>query len=146
MKKNHQYFMRMAINQAKIGKKLGYPPIGAIIVNKNKIISQAYNQKDQLKDATAHAEIIAIRKAGKLLGPNLKKCTLYVTLKPCLMCLTACYWAHIEKIYYGAGREAGKKYFETKKELESIILSDLNLRKIKIKGGVLKNECLKLYR
>ena len=136
--------MRMAINQATLAKETGRPAIGAVIIKKNKIISKAYNQKDYKKDPTAHAEILAIRKAGRKIGPNLDGCTLYVTLKPCLMCLSACYWAHIEKVYYGIGRSAGNKYFMTIKDLSNIVIKDLYLRKMKIKGGLFKNECQRL--
>jgi len=139
------YFMRIAIRQAKTAKTKVLPPIGAIITKDNVVVSYAHNNKDIFSDATAHAEILAIRKAGKKIGPNLNGCNLYVTLQPCLMCLAGCYWAHIDNIYYGLGREADEKYFVTKKDFTRQILNDLVLRKIKIKGGLLKEECKKLY-
>jgi tRNA(adenine34) deaminase len=134
--------MRSAIKQALLAKKLKRVPIGAVIVKGNQVIARAHNQKDFLQDATAHAEILAIRKAGKKLGPNLDDCSMYVTLKPCLMCLSACYWAHLKTIYYGAGRKTGNRYFVTKdNQTEEQLLNNLAIGNLDIKGSILENEC-----
>ena len=76
-------------------------PIGCVITKNKKIISSAYNQKITKKDPMAHAEILAIKKACKKIGSwNLKECELYVTLKPCNMCLAVINEARIKKVYY----------------------------------------------
>lgn len=141
-----KYFIGLALAQAKLAKKKGCAPIGAIVVLKNKVISRAYNNKNKLKDPTAHAEILAIRKAAKKIGPNLDNCILFTTLQPCLMCLSAAYWAHIKKIIYGCGREADLKYFVTKKDLTNVVAKDLILRKMTVKGGVSRYECREIIK
>lgn len=137
--------MSLALRQAQTAQNKSLPPIGAVIVRNNHVISKAYNQKDYLRDATAHAEIQAIRIAGKKIGPNLDHCYLYVTLMPCLMCICACYWAHIDNIYFGIDREGGLKYFETRSSWHEKVIRDLVFRRINIMGGIFKDECRKLY-
>ena len=76
-------------------------PVGCMILKDNKIISKSYNKKYLLHDSTAHAEILAIRKAcKKLKTTHLDECTLYVTLEPCMMCTAAIIQSHIKKVVY----------------------------------------------
>ncbi len=78
-------------------------PVGAVIVQNNKIISRGYNQVEKLKDATAHAEMIAITSAANRLGTwRLNECSLYVTIEPCIMCTGAIINSRIKEIYFGA--------------------------------------------
>ena len=78
-------------------------PVGAVIVHNNKIISRGYNQVEKLKDATAHAEMIAITSAANRLGTwRLNECALYVTIEPCIMCTGAIINSRIKEIYFGA--------------------------------------------
>jgi len=137
-----EYFMKRALHEAFIAKCNHSVPIGAVIVRDNVVLSGGYNKKNILHDATAHAEIEAIRNAGKKVGPNLDRCVLYTTLKPCLMCLCASYWAHISRIVYGAGRRAGVSYFVTKHDHSMMLIHDMVMRSIHIEGGVLRHECL----
>ncbi len=82
--------MKMAIEQAGIAEENGDVPIGAVIVYKNQIIAKAYNQRQQLNDPTAHAEIIALTQAAAFMESwRLNGCTIYVTLEPCPMCAGA---------------------------------------------------------
>ncbi len=84
-------------------------PFGSVIVKDNKIISEGSNEVTSLNDPTAHAEIVAIRKAcQKLRKFNLSGCEIYTTCEPCPMCLSAIYWARIDKIYYANTREDAK--------------------------------------
>ena len=77
-------------------------PFGAVIVKEGKIIAQAHNQVTSTNDPTAHAEIVAIREACRVLETfNLQGCELYTSCEPCPMCLGAIYWARLEKVYYG---------------------------------------------
>ncbi|HBC95374.1 MAG TPA: tRNA-specific adenosine deaminase [Clostridium sp.] len=96
-------FMAEALRQAKIGLKLGEVPVGAVITRDHKIISEACNLRETLKDPTAHAEIIAIRKASKILKNwRLNDCGMYVTLEPCIMCAGAILQCRISELYIGA--------------------------------------------
>ncbi|GAF69555.1 unnamed protein product, partial [marine sediment metagenome] len=98
-----QRFMRAAIEAAKIAEENGDVPIGAIIVYKNQIIGKAYNQREQLKDPTAHAEIIALTQAAAFLESwRLNDCTIYVTLEPCPMCAGALVLARMDRLVYGS--------------------------------------------
>ncbi|SFV69345.1 Guanine deaminase [hydrothermal vent metagenome] len=96
------HFMHAAMEEAKKGIKAGDGgPFGAVIVKEGKIIAAAHNEVIKSNDPTAHAEIMAIRKASSTLRRfSLEGCTLYVTGEPCPMCFSAIHWAHIDKVYY----------------------------------------------
>ena len=97
------YFMRRALDEAKIALQKDEVPVGAVIVSNNQIIARSHNLTETLNDVTAHAEMQAITSAANYLGGKyLKKCTLYVTLEPCQMCAGALYWSQIAKIVIGA--------------------------------------------
>lgn len=94
--------MLEAFLEAKRSLLLNEVPVGAVIVYNGKIISRGHNLKETLKDVTAHAEIIAIRKASEVLGNwRLTKCDMYVTLEPCLMCAGAILQSRINNLYIG---------------------------------------------
>ncbi len=96
-------FMRAALMQAKRAARLGEVPIGAIVVKDNAILARACNLREKKKDPCAHAEILAMQKAAKVLGGwRLEGCSLYVTLEPCPMCAGAAINARIERIVFGA--------------------------------------------
>jgi tRNA(adenine34) deaminase len=98
-----EYFMNEALKQANKALQGEEVPVGALIVNQNRIIARAHNMTQQLNDVTAHAEMIAITSASNYLGSKyLKGCTLYVTLEPCLMCAAAMKWAQLDRIVYAA--------------------------------------------
>src|SRR4030066_1196900 len=95
-------FMKLAIEQAQIAEENGDVPIGAVIVYQNQIIGRAYNQREQLQDPTAHAEIIALTQAAAFIESwRLHGCTMYVTLEPCTMCAGALVLAGIDRLVYG---------------------------------------------
>ena len=98
-----KYYMRRAIDEAKIALKKGEVPVGAVIVSNQKIIARSHNLTETLNDVTAHAEMQAITSAANYIGGKyLKDCTLYVTLEPCQMCAGALYWSQISKVVIGA--------------------------------------------
>lgn len=100
------HFMQEALSQAKIAFEKNEVPVGCVIVENNQIISSAHNQNLSLSDPTAHAEIVAIRKACELKGKNkLVDCDIFITLEPCPMCLSAISFARIKRVYYGANDE-----------------------------------------
>src|SRR4028118_2104907 len=100
---NDEYFMRQALLQAQLAYAADEVPIGAIIMQQNKIISRGYNQVELLSDATAHAEMIALTAAFHFLGAKyLPEATLYVTIEPCHMCAGALYWSKLKRVVFGA--------------------------------------------
>ena len=116
MPRNDEYYMRLALQEAKRAYAEDEVPIGAIIIAQDTIIGKGYNQVERLHDATAHAEMLAITAAAHYLGAKyLEECTLYVTVEPCPMCAAALRWARIGKVVYGAADpKAGYSQFGTK--------------------------------
>lgn len=104
----HEYFMRLALQEAETALAEGEVPVGAVIVHDDRLIAAAHNQREQLRDPTAHAEMIAITQAaGALGGWRLEDCMLYVTLEPCPMCAGAILQARIPTVVYGAADPKG---------------------------------------
>ena len=96
-------YMEMALAEAKKAANIGEVPIGAVIVRHGEVIAQAHNLRESNSDATAHAEILAIREACRKLGGwHLTDCTLYVTLEPCPMCAGAVINSCIDRVVFGA--------------------------------------------
>ncbi len=101
-----QYFMKQAFEEAKKALEKNEVPVGAVIVCKKQIIARTHNLTETLKDATAHAEMLAITAATEYLGGKyLKSCTLYVTLEPCPMCAGGLNWAQLGRIVYASKDE-----------------------------------------
>jgi tRNA(adenine34) deaminase len=99
----HDHFMQIAMEEAEIAVRENEVPIGAAIVHNGRVIARAHNQREQLHDPTAHAEMIAITQAAEALQSwRLDGCTLYVTLEPCPMCAGAIIQARIPTLVYGA--------------------------------------------
>ena len=98
-----EYFMKEALKEAQRAMEKGEVPVVAVVVMDDRIIAKAHNMTQQLKDVTAHAEMLALTSASNFLGAKyLKGCTLYVSLEPCLMCASALKWAQLEKLVYAA--------------------------------------------
>ena len=99
-----EYYMRIALNEAKDALEKDEIPIGAIVVANDRIIAKAHNLTELLNDVTAYAEMQAITAAANTMGGKyLKNCTMYITVEPCQMCAGALYWSRISKVVYGAG-------------------------------------------
>ncbi len=140
--KSDEFFMRQALKEAQKSLKKEEVPVGAVLVYENKIISRAHNEPIAKNDPTAHAEIIAIRKAGsKRKNYRLSGSVLYVTLEPCAMCLGAAVHARIRKLVFGAlDPKSGA--------VESVMkfpFEKMNHR-VEIVGRVLVDECSKILR
>lgn len=121
-------------------------PFGAVITDiEGKVIAIASNKVLESHDPTAHAEIMAIRKASEILGThNLENCILYVTGYPCPMCLSAIMWANIKKVYYGTNLEDAEKIgFKDKKIYDYLKNNDNNILSIE---QLNYNECLELFK
>ena len=98
-------FMTMALSEAEHAARRGEVPVGAVVVGPDgsEVLARAGNRVEALSDPTAHAELLAIRKAAAALGePRLEGCDLYVTFEPCAMCAAAISFARIRRLYYGA--------------------------------------------
>lgn len=99
----HEAYMRMALQEAEAAFAENEVPVGAVIVHQGQVIAAAHNQREQLSDPTAHAEMIAITQAAESLGSwRLDDCSLYVTLEPCPMCAGAIVQARLPLVVYGA--------------------------------------------
>ncbi|MBI9019401.1 MAG: nucleoside deaminase [Phycisphaerae bacterium] len=99
---DHERFMLAALQEAVAAAEIDEVPIGAVIAHEGKIIARAHNQRETLKDPTAHAEMIALTQAAEYLGTwRLTGCTIYVTLEPCPMCAGALVNARIDRLVYG---------------------------------------------
>jgi tRNA(adenine34) deaminase len=134
--------MREALREAEKAMKRGEVPVGAVLVKDEKIIARGHNKPVSENDPTAHAEIVAIRKAGeKTRNYRLSGCELYVTLEPCAMCLGAAVQSRIKRLIFGAldpksGAVESVMQFPFEKMNHSI----------EIKGGVLAEQCGKILR
>lgn len=134
----HEKYMEEAIKQAKKAYKIGEVPIGCIIVNNNKIIARAYNKRNLKKNTLAHAEIIAIHKASKVLGDwRLEGCTMYVTVEPCQMCSGAIVQSRMDKVVIGTmNKKAG-----CAGSIINLLQMDEFNHKVDIETGVLEEKC-----
>ncbi|MHC4118930.1 MAG: tRNA adenosine(34) deaminase TadA [Planctomycetota bacterium] len=136
--KEDQRFMRAAIDAAEIAEENGDVPIGAVIVYENRIIARAYNEREQLADPTAHAEIIALTQAAAALENwRLHGCTIYVTLEPCPMCAGALVLARLDRLVFGCEDPktgaCGSLY--------NIVEDERLNHRLKVTAGVLAEEC-----
>lgn len=130
---NDDYFMRMAIAEAKKAFDADEVPIGAIIVANGVVIAKAHNMVERLNDVTAHAEMMAFTAAADNLGGKyLKDCTLYVTLEPCPMCAGASYWTQITRIVFGA--------YDGKRGYRKVAATILH-PSTQITGGLMEEDC-----
>ena len=127
-----KFFMSKALEEAKLAFQEDEIPVGAIITIKNKIISKAHNMTEQLRDVTAHAEMLAITSASNYIGGKyLKGCTIYVTLEPCAMCVAALKYSQIDCIVFGASDTNKRNGFNSQEFLH---------KNVHQRGGVLDKE------
>lgn len=134
-------FMRLALRQAEMAFDAKEVPIGCVIVKEGKVIGKGYNQVESLKDATAHAEILAIGAASSAVENwRLSDCTLYVTLEPCPMCAGAILNSRISRVVYGSSDSR----FGGCGTTVDVISNNALKRDVVITSGVLAEECLGL--
>lgn len=136
-------FMKEAIKQAKKAYALDETPIGCVIVHEGKIIGRGYNRRNTDKNALAHAEIAAIKKASKKLGDwRLEECTMYVTLEPCQMCSGAIVQSRMTRVVVGC--------MNPKAGCAGSVLNLLNVaqfnHQVELTTGVLEEECSQLMK
>lgn len=131
-------FMKQAVKQAKKAYDKLETPIGCVIVHEDKIIARGYNKRNMKKNTLAHAEILAINKASKMLGDwRLEDCTMYVTLEPCPMCAGAIVQARISRVVIGSmNPKAG-----CAGSVLNLLQQDGLNHQVEITKGVLAEEC-----
>ncbi|MBN2790397.1 MAG: nucleoside deaminase [Candidatus Delongbacteria bacterium] len=141
IEKNDEYFMRKAFILALEAFEKGEVPIGAVIVKEGKIIAEGYNQVEMLRDATAHAEMIAITSAENHEDNwRLLDCTLYVTVEPCMMCTGGILLSRISRIVYGVS-DPRMGFLKTKYDG----VKELNLyKKVEVVSSVMEHEIREL--
>lgn len=139
----HERWMRAAIDQAVRALDADEVPVGCVVVHQDRVIGEGFNQRETLRDPTAHAEMIAITQAAEALGTwRLLDCTLYVTLEPCPMCAGAIVQARLPTVIYGADDpKAGAC-----RTLYQIIDDPRLNHRAAVIGGVLGDECARLLR
>jgi tRNA(adenine34) deaminase len=132
------HYMSRAMREAEIAEERGDVPIGCVIVHENRIIGKAHNQREQLNDPTAHAEMIAITQAAAFLETwRLHGCTIYVTLEPCPMCAGALVLSRLDRLVYGCDDPktgaAGSLY--------NIVEDERLNHNLPVTSGVMAEEC-----
>jgi tRNA(adenine34) deaminase len=138
MQYTHQYWMQQALLLAQKAAAEDEVPVGAVIVKDNKVIAEGWNQPIQSHDPSAHAEMIAIRNAGKVLkNYRLIDTTMYVTLEPCSMCVGAMIHARVGKLVFGA---SDLKTGATGSAI-NLIHDSIHNHKVEVTGGVMEAEC-----
>ena len=130
--------MQLALAEAQAAREENEVPIGAVIVRGRQVLARAHNQREQLRDPTAHAEMIAITQAAAALGSwRLEDCTLYVTLEPCAMCCGALVLARVPRVVFGAwDPKAGMAG-----SLHDLLRHPRLNHRAEVLGGVLEEEC-----
>jgi tRNA(adenine34) deaminase len=134
----HETYMRAAIEEALVAQSYGEVPIGAVIVKDGRILSRGHNMRETWKDPTAHAELIAIREAARILGGwRLTGCSLYVTLEPCPMCAGSIVLSRVDQVFIGAmdakGGAVGSKM--------NIVETDEFNHRPTVTTGILVDQC-----
>ena len=139
--KNDVEWMREALREAQLAFEEGEVPVGAVVVDQGRLIGRGHNRVENLKDATAHAEIIAIGAASAARGDwRLEGATLYVTVEPCMMCLGAIFLSRVSRLVFGAydkraGACGGAIPLGSSKYMD---------RELSVSGGVLESGCQEL--
>ena len=136
-------YMKEAIKQAKKAAVIGDVPIGCVIVEDDKIIARAYNQRNKKKTTLAHAELLAIQKASKKVNDwRLEDCTMYITLEPCQMCAGAIVQARIPKVVIGAmNPKAG-----CAGSIINLLQMDRLNHRVHMETGIMEEDCQKLLK
>ena len=136
----HEYFMMLALKEARMAYEEDEIPIGAVVVLNEKVIARGRNMTEKLNDPTAHAEMIALTSAFNSLGSKyLQEATVYITVEPCFMCAGALYWSKLGRVVYGADDE--------KNGYKKIAGSNWVFHpKTELIRGLMQEECARLMR
>jgi tRNA(adenine34) deaminase len=139
--KRDAHFMSLALEEAKRAAELGEVPVGALVVRDDEVVARGSNRREAWQDPTAHAELIAMRRAAALLGSwRLDGCTLYVTLEPCPMCAGTIVNARLDRVVYGAeDRKAGAV-----RSLYALLEDPRLNHRASVRSGCLEEDCSKV--
>ncbi|MFC4768506.1 tRNA adenosine(34) deaminase TadA [Effusibacillus consociatus] len=134
----HELYMREALAEAQKAAGWGEVPIGAVVVYDGKVIARGHNMRETWKDPTAHAEILAIREAGRILGGwRLVGCKLYVTSEPCPMCAGAILLSRVDEVVFGAKEPK----FGAAGSIVNLIETDEFNHRPQLTSGIMEEEC-----
>ncbi|ATA58479.1 cytidine deaminase [Geobacillus stearothermophilus] len=138
MMSNDEYYMKLAIEEAKKAERIGEVPIGAVIVQDGRVIARAHNLRETEQRAIAHAEVLAIDEACRVTGSwRLERAVLYVTLEPCAMCAGAIVLSRIERVVFGASDPKGG----CAGTLMNLLQESRFNHQAEVASGVLAEEC-----
>ncbi len=138
--------MELAIRAALAGIEEGQSPFGACVVKDGRVLACAHNAVWQKGDPSAHAEVNAIRQACQNLGTiDLSGCVLYATCEPCPMCYSACHWARISRVVFGAGIEDAVKAGFNEMQVGVEQLKEMSGDRIELVSGFMKQECRRVF-
>lgn len=144
---NDSRFMRLALDACRKGVDLGQSPFGACIVRGDQVLACTHNHVWKLIDATAHAEVMAIRQACQAVqSVLLPECTIYSTTEPCPMCFAAIHWARIRRIVYGASIADAQAYGFNELAIPNTQLASLGRMEVELVPDFLRQEAIELYR
>jgi len=153
MYKAGQMYMEKALKEAMKVKKTGGYPVGAVVVRGDEIISCGRNMVRELSDATAHAEMVAIRKASKVMqSRNLNGCILYTTQEPCPMCAAACVWAKLDGVVFGSRLKDMKKHVKNSGktwrefDIKAVSIIKKGKPKLFLIKDFMRRECVELFK
>jgi len=136
-------YMKMALEEAKKASRGGEVPVGAVLLKNDQVIAQDHNRCIELNDPTAHAEMLVLRKGGKILrNYRLKDTVMYVTTEPCPMCVSAMLHARISRVVFGT---LEPKFGAVKSKFNLLNHNELN-HKIKVEWGILERECAEVLK
>jgi guanine deaminase len=140
-------FMRLAIEEGARGVAAGQTPFGACIVRGERVVALAHNRVWETTDITAHAEVVALRLACReLKAIDLSGCVIYSTCEPCPMCFSACHWARLDAIVYGASIADARSAGFNELPVSNQDLKRLGGSRVEIVPGVLRAEAADLFR
>lgn len=139
-------YMQQALAAARVGIKAGQIPVGSVLVRDDKVVCAAHNTVWEDTDPSAHGEMNAIRKGAKLLGTvDLSGSTVYVTLEPCPMCLSALHWARVSRVVYGASIADSVAVGFSELTVPAAELARLGGSSLKVEAGPRREECIGLF-
>ena len=136
-------YMKMALEEAKKAGQRGEVPVGAVLVKGDEVLSKDHNRNIELNDPTAHAEILVLRKAGKILGNyRLNNTVMYVTAEPCPMCASAMVHSRISRLVFGTPEP---KFGAVESRFKLLQDSGVN-HKVEVRRGILEKECAEILK
>lgn len=142
-----QDFMRVAIDAAAKGGRLGEMPFGSCLVRQGRLVTAQHNSAKRNRDITAHAEMQVIREGCRLLKTlDLSGCVLYTSCEPCPMCFSACFWAKVLRVVYGSRIEDAARAGIRQIPIDSAGMKELSRAPLELVGDVLRAESVELFK